>query len=223
MDGLTRIQRRIAKAAGARQVPRTSRTYRPWLGVERFEERTLLSVALVSVNAAGTASGNSDSSFFDSNSSGSMGPTPDKTSMSADGKSVAFQSDATDLVGGVSDANKATDVFVRNVQTGQTQLVSATPDGKVGNGRSFQPIISPDGRYVAFLSLATSTWFAIGGVISSVANSIGERNAPALRPGEEALSSDMSTTSLVGGGLIAGDALAALGLGIAGLLATVAG
>jgi hypothetical protein len=31
----------------------------------------------------------------------------------------------------------------------------------------------------------------------------------------------MSTTSLVGGGLIAGDALAALGLGIAGLLATV--
>ena len=35
-----------------------------------------------------------------------------------------------------------------------------------------------------------------------------------------ALPSDMSTTSLVGGGLIAGDSLAALGLGIAGLLAT---
>jgi hypothetical protein len=33
----------------------------------------------------------------------------------------------------------------------------------------------------------------------------------------------MSTASLVGGGLIAGDALAALGLGIAGLLATVLG
>lgn len=35
------------------------------------------------------------------------------------------------------------------------------------------------------------------------------------------LPEDMSTTSLLGGGLIAGDALAALGLGIAGLLATV--
>jgi len=34
---------------------------------------------------------------------------------------------------------------------------------------------------------------------------------------------DMSTTSLVGGGLIAGDALAALGIGIAGLLTTVFG
>ena len=38
---------------------------------------------------------------------------------------------------------------------------------------------------------------------------------------QDALPSDMSTTSLVGGGLIAGDSLAALGLGIAGLLATV--
>jgi hypothetical protein len=36
-----------------------------------------------------------------------------------------------------------------------------------------------------------------------------------------ALPEDMSTASLVGGGLIAGDALAALGLGLAGLLATV--
>jgi hypothetical protein len=36
---------------------------------------------------------------------------------------------------------------------------------------------------------------------------------------DEALPSDMSSTSLVGGGLIAGDALAALGLGVAGLLA----
>jgi hypothetical protein len=36
-----------------------------------------------------------------------------------------------------------------------------------------------------------------------------------------ALPEDMSTPSLVGGGLIAGDALAALGLGIAGLLATL--
>jgi uncharacterized oligopeptide transporter (OPT) family protein len=74
----------------------------------------------------------------------------------------------------------------------------------------------------SFLSLATSTWFALGGVIASVANWFGERGAPTRR-GDDTLASDMSTTSLIGGGLIAGDALAALGLGVVGLLATVAG
>ena len=72
-----------------------------------------------------------------------------------------------------------------------------------------------------FLSLATSIWFAAGGVIASVANAVGARGAPPRRS-DDTLADDMSTTSLVGGGLIAGDALAALGLGLAGLLATVA-
>lgn len=70
-----------------------------------------------------------------------------------------------------------------------------------------------------FLSLHTSIWFALGGVISSIANWIVARRG--RRPEDAALPSDMSTTSLLGGGLIAGDALAALGLGIVGLLATV--
>jgi len=79
-----------------------------------------------------------------------------------------------------------------------------------------------------FLSLATSSWFAAGGVISSVANWLGDRKKPPQHSAGDAaaphpVSDDMSTTSLIGGGLIAGDALAALGLGIAGLLATVAG
>jgi len=73
-----------------------------------------------------------------------------------------------------------------------------------------------------FLSIATTSWFAIGGVISSFANGFGGRGASS-KPGDEAPLDDMSTTSLIGGGLIAGDALAALGLGVAGLLATVAG
>jgi uncharacterized oligopeptide transporter (OPT) family protein len=73
-----------------------------------------------------------------------------------------------------------------------------------------------------FLSLATSSWFAAGGVISSVANWLDGRGANERRS-DDAVIDDMSTTSLIGGGLIAGDALAALGLGVAGLLATVAG
>ena len=73
-----------------------------------------------------------------------------------------------------------------------------------------------------FLSLATSAWFAAGGVISSVAKGFGRSDVP-VREGDKPLSDDMSTTSLIGGGLIAGDALAALGLGVVGLLATLAG
>ena len=69
-----------------------------------------------------------------------------------------------------------------------------------------------------FLNLATSAWFAAGGVVASILNSL-----PKGKDKATALPEDMSTASLVGGGLIAGDALAALGLGIAGLLATVFG
>lgn len=69
-----------------------------------------------------------------------------------------------------------------------------------------------------FVNLHTSLWFGGGGVVSSVLNSL-PKAKPA--PGAQALPEDMSSSSLFGGGLIAGDALAALGLGIAGLLATL--
>jgi hypothetical protein len=66
-----------------------------------------------------------------------------------------------------------------------------------------------------FVNLPTSLWFGVGGIVSSLFNSL----RPA--PKQDGTPSDMSTTSLVGGGLIAGDALAALGLGVVGLLALV--
>ncbi len=69
-----------------------------------------------------------------------------------------------------------------------------------------------------FLNLATSAWFAAGGVIASFGNTLAKRNQT-----NTALPEDMNTASLLGGGLIAGDALAALGLGIAGLLGTLLG
>jgi len=72
-----------------------------------------------------------------------------------------------------------------------------------------------------FFGLATSAWFAAGGVLAAIGEFIRARRG--RRPEDEGLPPDMSTVSLLGGGLIAGDALAALGLGIAGLLATLAG
>jgi uncharacterized oligopeptide transporter (OPT) family protein len=65
-----------------------------------------------------------------------------------------------------------------------------------------------------FVNLSTSVWFAAGGVLTSA---LAPRARPAKRPPEEtgdALPEDMSTSSLVGGGLIAGEALYTLAAGI---------
>jgi len=75
-------------------------------------------------------------------------------SISADGRFVAFASEATALVPG--DHNRAEDVFVRDRRTGRTTLVSVDSAGKPGNGDSYSPSISADGRFVAFASEATN-------------------------------------------------------------------
>ena len=74
--------------------------------------------------------------------------------ISADGRYVAYYSDASNLVPG--DTNRARDVFVYDRQTGQTTRVSVASDGSQANGESFAPAVSGDGRYVVFSSSATN-------------------------------------------------------------------
>src|SRR5438445_720745 len=82
------------------------------------------------------------------------------SALSADGRFVAFDSAATDLVAG--DTNGVSDVFVHDRQTGTTERVSVASDGAQGNGSSglvtfaFPPALSADGRFVAFVSFATN-------------------------------------------------------------------
>jgi len=73
-------------------------------------------------------------------------------SLSADGRYVAFGSDATNLVSG--DTNAATDIFVHDNVTGATVRVSVDSSGVEANGVSLWPAISGDGRFVTFSSLA---------------------------------------------------------------------
>jgi len=68
----------------------------------------------------------------------------------------------------------------------------------------------------SFVDLTTSLWFCFGGFVKDLSALV--RPSPALLA-EQALPEDMSATSLVGGGLIAGDSLYALVVGILGLLA----
>lgn len=72
--------------------------------------------------------------------------------ISANGKVVAFESAASNLV--ADDGNSAPDVFRRDRDAGKTTLVSVTPDGHAGAGQSRLPAISADGRMVAFQSTA---------------------------------------------------------------------
>lgn len=75
-------------------------------------------------------------------------------SLSAEGRFVAYASDATNLVPG--DSNRSCDIFVRDRETGRTERISVATDGAEANGSSFDPAISADGRYVAFWSWANN-------------------------------------------------------------------
>jgi Tol biopolymer transport system component len=77
--------------------------------------------------------------------------------VSRDGRYVVFASDAGNLV--ANDTNGVSDVFRRDLQTETTELVSVALSGGVAAASSFaarsgasRPMISPDGRYVAFES-----------------------------------------------------------------------
>ncbi len=74
--------------------------------------------------------------------------------VSLDGRYVAFESMATNLVTG--DSNLVGDIFVRDSLLGTTQRVSVDSLGNEGDGRSAYPSISANGRYVAFESMATN-------------------------------------------------------------------
>jgi hypothetical protein len=97
--------------------------------------------ALASINSEGTDSGNDLSTS-------SLNSPP---AMSADGRFVAFESYASDLV--ANDTNNTIDVFVRDLKTGTTALVSVNYSGTASSrAGSTYPVISADGRFVAFQS-----------------------------------------------------------------------
>ena len=72
--------------------------------------------------------------------------------VSGDGRYVAFQSAASNLVDG--DTNGRTDIFLRDLQTGLTELISVSSDRAQSLGNSTYPDLSDDGRYVIFISRA---------------------------------------------------------------------
>lgn len=78
----------------------------------------------------------------------------DRPSISADGRFVAFASEATELVD--DDSNRQKDIFVKDLQTGDVVRASTGADGRQGLLWSDYPSISADGGRVAFLSFASN-------------------------------------------------------------------
>lgn len=73
-----------------------------------------------------------------------------------------------------------------------------------------------------FVELSTCWWWAGGGTLGSLYETVvAWVNARRGKSAEGGVPADMSTTSLIGGGLIAGDSLAALSVGIYGLVSTL--
>jgi Tol biopolymer transport system component len=102
-----------------------------------IRDRTAGTTTLVSVSSTGVQ-GDGDSF---------------NAAMTPDGRYVAFMSHAANLTPG--DTNNAADIFVRDLKTGTTRLIS-TPVGGSANGDSHEPAISADGRYVAYYSHASN-------------------------------------------------------------------
>jgi hypothetical protein len=104
-----------------------------------LRDRQMGVTTLVSVNTSGLAGGNGDS--FPS-------------AISTNGQFAFFESLSSDLVAG--DTNGATDIFVRDTVNNITTLVSVSTNGSAGNAYSRDATITPDGRYVAFVSAASN-------------------------------------------------------------------
>lgn len=78
--------------------------------------------------------------------------TSTDSSVSADGRYVAFSSNASNLVTG--DTNDDSDIFLRDRTTGITTRISVSSEGTQAIGDSYDPSISYDGKVIAFQSLA---------------------------------------------------------------------
>jgi Tol biopolymer transport system component len=141
---------------------RTSFSFRPWLSADgRFLAFDSDSTTLVPGDTNGArdifvhdvATGATTRVSVGLNGAQANGDSQ-RPSLSADGRYVAFWSAATNLVEG--DTNKVPDAFVYDRQTNKTTRVSVRSDGAQANGESARPVLSADGKAVAFESAATN-------------------------------------------------------------------
>jgi Tol biopolymer transport system component len=134
------------------------RTGERWVRSRRIAAAGLLAgVLALLATPAGASAGSTELVSVSSAGNQGSGYWP---ALSADGRVVVFVSGAGNLVPG--DTNDVPDVFVHDRQTGATERVSVDSAGNQGDRESgysssiAKPLLSADGRFVAFASLATN-------------------------------------------------------------------
>ena len=115
---------------------------------------TAVAVALMGVASPAFAAGGTTTRVSVASDGTEANSGSARMDISADGRYVAFESVASNLVPG--DNNGQYDVFVHDRLAGDTTRVSVGPAGVEGQGISWLPSISGDGRYVAFSSSASN-------------------------------------------------------------------
>lgn len=131
-------------------------TSRPHLSRAAFLSRTLGWLLLLATGSALAAVGAGTMTVLTRSAGGQQaqrGASAFSPSASQDGRYVAFESDAVDYA---PCRVVSRNVFVKDLLTGQVELVSQSTGGVPANGESSSPSISADGRYVAFRSSATN-------------------------------------------------------------------
>jgi Tol biopolymer transport system component len=133
--------------------------------------------------------------------------------ISSNNQSIVFESRASNLV--TNDSNSASDIFVRDRNTGTTTLVSVNRFGSSsGDGGSINPEMTPDGRFVAFESIASDLvendtngvsdvflrdlQLATTTLISVASNGVNSASGRSMRP---AISADGKIVAFVSKGL----------------------
>lgn len=104
-----------------------------------LRDRTYGTTKLISANQATANGGNGDSL---------------PSEISTNGQFIAFENSASDLV--ANDTNNVADIFLRDAVSNTTTLISASTNGTSANGVSRSAVMTPDGRYVAFVSVASN-------------------------------------------------------------------
>ena len=98
-----------------------------------------------------------ENTLISTSSSGELGNSDainDNARFSADGKFISFSSYASNLT--PDDTDHRSDIFVKNLITGTTTLVSTNSNGVKDNGGAVVSTISANGRYLTFHSTATN-------------------------------------------------------------------